>query len=53
LESAKVFVGASAPSSSIPREFVRYRCMVEREAVKQAVEKIGQTNLKKWLNKAQ
>ena len=35
------------------REFVRYRCMVERDEVKKTVETVGQTSLKKWFFKAQ
>jgi origin recognition complex subunit 4 len=53
LVSAKIFVCVTTPSSNIAKEFVRYRCVVERDEVKKAVEKMGQTNLKKWLNKAQ
>jgi origin recognition complex subunit 4 len=44
--------GASAGSASLSREFVKYRCLPEREDVKKAVDKIGQTNLKKWFGKA-
>jgi origin recognition complex subunit 4 len=46
-------VPVAAPSANISKEFVRYRCVVDREEVKKAVEKMGQTNLKKWLSKAQ
>jgi origin recognition complex subunit 4 len=45
-------VGAAAGSASLSREFIKYRCVPEREDVKRAVEKIGQTNLKKWFAKA-
>ncbi|KAI0068834.1 hypothetical protein BV25DRAFT_1791509 [Artomyces pyxidatus] len=53
LISTRVFVPLAAASATVGREFVRYRCMVEREDVKRAVEAIGQTNLRKWLHKAQ
>jgi origin recognition complex subunit 4 len=53
LEAIRAFVHVATPSSSIAKEFARYRCIVERGEVKKAVEKMGQTNLKKWLSKAQ
>jgi len=53
LESVKVFVPVTASSENVSKEFIRYRCVAEREDVKNAVERIGQTNLKKWLSKAQ
>ncbi|KAH8118304.1 origin recognition complex subunit 4 C-terminus-domain-containing protein [Phellopilus nigrolimitatus] len=49
----KVFLQAAAPSANMAKEFVKYRCIVEREDVKSAVEHFGQTNLKKWFSKAQ
>lgn len=52
LVHAQMFTSVLAPSSNIAPEFVRYRCLVERGAVKQAVNTMGQTNVKKWLNKA-
>ncbi|KIK98042.1 hypothetical protein PAXRUDRAFT_824314 [Paxillus rubicundulus Ve08.2h10] len=52
LWAARMFTPVAAPSSSIAPEFVRYRCLVAREDVKQAVDMMGQTNLKKWLHKA-
>lgn len=53
LVSSRVFVCVAAPSANIRSEFVRYRCVVEREDLKKAIEKMGQTNLKKWFSKAQ
>lgn len=47
-----MFTSVAAPSPNVAPEFVRYRCLVERVAVKQAVNVMGQTNVKKWLNKA-
>ncbi|VDB99840.1 unnamed protein product [Peniophora sp. CBMAI 1063] len=37
--------------SNTARQFMRYRCMVERDQVKRAVDANGQTNLRKWFNK--
>ncbi|KII95171.1 hypothetical protein PLICRDRAFT_169848 [Plicaturopsis crispa FD-325 SS-3] len=53
LVSARYFVAAAPASAAIAREFVRYRCVVERADVKTAVETMGHTNLKKWFSKAQ
>ncbi|THU90126.1 hypothetical protein K435DRAFT_676522 [Dendrothele bispora CBS 962.96] len=51
LISARMFVAVAGPSSTTGKEFVRYRCAVHRQDIKQAVEKCGQTNLKTWLSK--
>jgi hypothetical protein len=53
LVTSKAFVAAAAPSATMACEFVRYRCVVERGDIKKATEEMGQTNLKKWLSKAQ
>jgi origin recognition complex subunit 4 len=53
LVASKVFVATAAPSITMRSEFVRYRCTVEKRDVKRAIEEMGQTNLKKWLSKAQ
>jgi len=47
-----MFLGVAGPSMNIAPEFVRCRCLVGREAVKKAVDAIGQTSLKKWFYKA-
>lgn len=47
-----MFVAVATASGSVAREFVRYRCVVERELVKKAVDAAGQTTLKKWFYKA-
>ncbi|KAF5370134.1 hypothetical protein D9758_001020 [Tetrapyrgos nigripes] len=52
LVSAKMFVATAAHSLTIGKEFVRYRCAIHRQDIKQAIDKSGQTNLKTWLNKA-
>ncbi|KDQ64531.1 hypothetical protein JAAARDRAFT_116424 [Jaapia argillacea MUCL 33604] len=53
LVDTRVFVNAGpAVNANSGREFVKYRCVLGREDVKRTVEKIGQTNLKKWFSKA-
>ena len=51
LTTSKIFVCVTAPSNAA-KEFTKYRCSVEREAIKKVIEKSAQTNLKKWLSKA-
>ncbi|KAF8716681.1 hypothetical protein AX14_012246 [Amanita brunnescens Koide BX004] len=53
LVSGHIFVPTTAPNSSIAKEFVKYRCVPERDDIKKAVDKCGQINVKKWLSKAQ
>ena len=53
LVSVRVFVGVSAASSMVSKEFVKYRSNVEREEVKKTVEKLGTMSLRKWLGKSQ
>jgi origin recognition complex subunit 4 len=53
LIAARLFVIVAPPSPNVAKEFVKYRCAVQRLDVKKAVEKMGETNLKKWLSKAQ
>lgn len=48
-----MFVAVAAPAVGTGREFIKYRCAVDRADVKKMVDKMGQHNLKKWLNKAQ
>ncbi|KAH7887714.1 origin recognition complex subunit 4 C-terminus-domain-containing protein [Phlebopus sp. FC_14] len=52
LLAARIFTSVTAPSANVAPEFIPYRCSVERGDVKRAVDVIGQTNLKKWFNKA-
>lgn len=49
----RVFVLAAPAPAGTGREFVKYRCEVDRADVKSTVDKTGQLNLKKWLNKGQ
>jgi hypothetical protein len=35
------------------KEFMRYKCMVEKEDVKQMVSAMGQTTLNQWFKRAQ
>jgi origin recognition complex subunit 4 len=53
LIAAKIFVCTIAAPSSIAKQFIKYRCAVDRLDIKAIIEKSGNTNLKKWLNKAQ
>lgn len=53
LISAHIFDAIAAPNSSIAKEFVKYRCTLERDDIRKATDKCGQTNVKKWLSKAQ
>ncbi|KAF8897561.1 origin recognition complex subunit 4 C-terminus-domain-containing protein [Infundibulicybe gibba] len=53
LISINIFIYTTAPSASIPKEFIKCRCAIRHDDVKKAVEKTGQINLKKWLHKAQ
>ena len=48
-----MFVAIAAPAVGTGKEFIKYRCAVERNDVKMAVEKMGQLSLKKWFSKAQ
>ncbi|KAF8812469.1 hypothetical protein BYT27DRAFT_7182913 [Phlegmacium glaucopus] len=53
LVAASLFIAVVAPSFNVAKEFLKYRCAVERDLIKGAVEKSGQVTLKKWLNRAQ
>ncbi|KLO14955.1 hypothetical protein SCHPADRAFT_902813 [Schizopora paradoxa] len=48
-----LFVPTMAPSVGVAKQFVKHRCNVEREDLRIAVGNTQQTNLKKWLSKAQ
>ncbi|KAI6113651.1 origin recognition complex subunit 4 C-terminus-domain-containing protein [Pisolithus thermaeus] len=52
LLAAGMFLGVAPPSVNTAPEFVRYRCLVERELLKRVVDTAGQTSLKKWFYKA-
>ncbi|CCM01574.1 uncharacterized protein FIBRA_03634 [Fibroporia radiculosa] len=53
LVAMRVLLTTVPPSNSIAKEFVMYRCAIDRADVKRAVEVMGQTSLKKWLKKMQ
>ncbi|KAI0698593.1 origin recognition complex subunit 4 C-terminus-domain-containing protein [Cytidiella melzeri] len=53
LVSQRLFVSIAPPAAGTGKEFVKYRCTIDRSDVKKAVEKMGQLNLKKWFSKAQ
>ncbi|KAI9064892.1 hypothetical protein FKP32DRAFT_1625126 [Trametes sanguinea] len=48
-----IFLPAAAPGVTVGREFALYRSLVDRFAVKKAVDTVGQLSLKKWFTKAQ
>lgn len=49
----KVFQSAAPASTSVSKQFAKFRCVPDRHDIRQAVEETGQTNLKKWLLKDQ
>ncbi|KAF8969480.1 origin recognition complex subunit 4 C-terminus-domain-containing protein, partial [Flammula alnicola] len=53
LIAARIFACVVGPSSNTAKEFMKHRCVVDRNVIKGIIEKSGQTNLKKWLNKGQ
>lgn len=53
LISARAFEAAAPSTSSLGKDFVLYRCTVNRLEVKKAVDASGQINLRRWLSKAQ
>lgn len=53
LAEARILTVIAAKSQNVAKEFVKWRCAVDYETVKKAVNKRGETSLKKWLNKAQ
>ncbi|GJE84838.1 origin recognition complex subunit 4 [Phanerochaete sordida] len=52
LVALTVFVATGPTAVGIGREFIKYRCDIDRTEAKNAVESFGQLNLRKWLNKA-
>ncbi|KAJ7507842.1 origin recognition complex subunit 4 C-terminus-domain-containing protein [Mycena galericulata] len=53
LVSARIIAPTAAPSASIAKEFIRFRAVVSREDVKNAVKEKNDVNLDQWLKKAQ
>jgi len=53
LASTRAFVPITASAANIAKEFMKYRCAIEREDVKKAVEKIGHMSMRKWFGKSQ
>ncbi|KAJ4478128.1 origin recognition complex subunit 4 C-terminus-domain-containing protein [Lentinula aciculospora] len=52
LISAQIFVSLSGPSLNVGKNFLKYRCSVDREDVKKSVEKNGHSSLTKFLRRA-
>lgn len=46
----KILVAAGV--SHVSREFHKYRCVLDWYTIRKAVEAVGNTNLKKWLERA-
>ncbi|KAN0132509.1 Origin recognition complex (ORC) subunit 4 C-terminus domain containing protein [Lactarius tabidus] len=53
LIATKVFATVAPVPAGTMKQFVRYKCMVEKEDVKQMVSAMGQTNLNQWFKRAQ
>jgi len=53
LIATKIFVCMAPVAAGTTKEFVRYKCMVEKEDVRQMVAAIGQTTLNQWFKRAQ
>jgi len=53
LIAARVFVCVIPVPAGTTREFLRYKCMVGKEEVRQMVSAIGQTTLNQWFKRAQ
>jgi origin recognition complex subunit 4 len=53
LIATKVFVCVIPVAAGTMKEFVRYKCMVEKEDVRQMVAARGQTTLNQWFKRAQ
>ncbi|KAH8105835.1 origin recognition complex subunit 4 C-terminus-domain-containing protein [Cristinia sonorae] len=51
--SVRAFLAVAGAGQGTSKGFMKYRCRVDRKEVKQAVEKMGQSSLKKWFGKAQ
>ncbi|KAI9467210.1 origin recognition complex subunit 4 C-terminus-domain-containing protein [Lactarius psammicola] len=49
----KVFVAVTPVPAGTMKQFVRYKCVVEKEGVRQMVSGMGQTNLNQWFKRAQ
>ncbi|KAJ4481573.1 origin recognition complex subunit 4 C-terminus-domain-containing protein [Lentinula edodes] len=52
LISAQIFVSLSGPSVNAGKNFLKYRCSVDREDVKKSVERNGHSSLTKFLRRA-
>ena len=53
LIAAKVFVCMTPVPAGTTKEFVRYKCMVDKVEVRRMVSAIGQTTLNQWYKRAQ
>jgi len=53
LIATKVFAVVTPVPAGTMKQFVRYKCMVEKEDVRQMVSAMGQTHLNQWFKRAQ
>ncbi|KAH9061021.1 origin recognition complex subunit 4 C-terminus-domain-containing protein [Lactarius vividus] len=53
LIATKVFVAVTPIPAGTMKQFVRYKCMAEKEDIRQMVSAMGQTNLNQWFKRAQ
>ncbi|KAH9482663.1 Origin recognition complex subunit 4 [Psilocybe cubensis] len=52
LISAKTFIYISGPSANTAKQFMKYRCALDRGVISKLVEQSGQTNLRRWYDRA-
>ncbi|KAJ3778859.1 origin recognition complex subunit 4 C-terminus-domain-containing protein [Lentinula raphanica] len=52
LISAQIFVSLSGPTVNLGKNFLKYRCSVNREDIRKSVEKNGHSSLTKFLKRA-
>ncbi|KAI0796660.1 origin recognition complex subunit 4 C-terminus-domain-containing protein [Abortiporus biennis] len=51
LVSFRAFKPAASIATGTTKEFVRYRCTIDRKSIKDAVDRSGQLHLRRWLGK--
>ncbi|KZS97576.1 hypothetical protein SISNIDRAFT_472560 [Sistotremastrum niveocremeum HHB9708] len=52
LVEAQIFESTTAASSNFDKRYNKYRCAIEREEIRLAIDRTGQTNLKKWFSRS-
>jgi origin recognition complex subunit 4 len=51
LISVRIFQPIGPVSATTAKQYIKYRCAVERYEIKEGIEKQGNTNLKHWLKR--